>query len=107
MLLGELSPRLAAWKARYRETRIIMLTMAIASRKAADTVVPITLPNSLKPTNLASSAPTDSATSRDAAITTVECPIAKNSPTAIGLLSSCISLRVTLSIAAMWSGSTA
>ncbi len=89
------------------EIRIIVLMSAISSRNAADTPVPITPPNSLKPSNLASSAPTDSATSSDAATTTVEWPNAKNIPTATGRLPSCISLRVTLSIAAMWSGSTA
>ena len=39
--------------------------------------------------------------------TTVECPSEKKKPTATGRLLSCISLRVTLSIAAMWSASTA
>jgi len=37
----------------------------------------------------------------------VEWPIANQKPTATGRLPSCISLRVTLSIAAMWSASTA
>jgi hypothetical protein len=34
--------------------------------------------------------------------TIVECPSEKYSPTVTGCLPSCISLRVTLSIAAMW-----
>ena len=38
--------------------------------------------------------------------TTVECPSENMNPTATGRLPSCINLRVTLSIAAMWSAST-
>jgi hypothetical protein len=42
-----------------------------------------------------------------AMLTTSEWPSEKNNPAAIGRLPSCISLRTTLSIAAMWSASTA
>lgn len=40
-------------------------------------------------------------------MTTTEWPIAKKKPTLTGRLPSCISLRVTLSMAAIWSASTA
>ena len=43
----------------------------------------------------------------DASTTTVEWPSEKNRPTVTGRFFSCISLRVTLSIAAIWSASTA
>ena len=47
------------------------------------------------------------ASATDSATTTVEWPSEKNNPTETGRLRSCISLRVTLSIAQMWSASTA
>ena len=47
------------------------------------------------------------ATTTTSATTTVECPSEKKSPTATGRWPSCISLRVVLSMAAMWSASTA
>ena len=43
----------------------------------------------------------------ESATTIVEWPSEKKKPTATGRLPSCISLRVTLSIAEMWSASTA
>ena len=48
-----------------------------------------------------------SATASEASTTTVECPSAKKKPTATGRFPSCINLRVTLSIAAIWSASMA
>ena len=48
-----------------------------------------------------------SATAAAATTTTVEWPRANQKPTETGRWPACISLRVTLSMAAMWSGSTA
>ena len=67
----------------------------------AETLVPIAPPIELNQANLASSAPTDRATNNEAMMTTVECPSAKKNPAEIGRLPSCISFRVTLSMAAM------
>ncbi len=53
------------------------------------------------------SAPAVMATSTEAAKTMLEWPMAKNRPTLTGRWPSCISLRVTLSMAAMWSASIA
>ena len=47
------------------------------------------------------------ATPTDSSITTAEWPSEKKKPTPTGRWPCCISLRVTLSIAAMWSASTA
>src|ERR1700759_3953306 len=85
-------PRLTAVNALAIATRMTMLSSAMTSRKPADTPVPITPPTCLNQSNLASSAPTESATSTEAMTTTVECPSAKKKPTAIGRLPGCISL---------------
>ncbi len=73
----------------------------MTSRNAAETPVPITPPIEANQANLASSAPTESATNSEAMMTTVECPSAKKNPAEIGRIPSCISFRVTLSMAAM------
>ena len=77
------------------------------SRKAAETEVPIMPPTAWKSSSSSLNAAAVAATPMVASTTTVEWPSEKNKPTAIGRLPSCISLRVTLSIAAMWSASTA
>ena len=78
-----------------------ILAAATASRKSADTPVPINPPTSLKFSNFDCNAFIASGRKIDATTTTVECPSEKNRPTEIGRLPVCISLRVTLSIAAM------
>ena len=72
----------------------------------ADTLVPIRLPISCR---AGMSVMTDAKTAMttDSATTTVEWPSEKKSPTATGRCPSDISLRVVLSMAAMWSASTA
>ncbi len=79
----------------------------MANRNNAETPVPMTLPTASNRSRDPASAVAVPATPAAARITTVEWPIAKNKPTPTGRLPSCISLRVTLSIAAMWSASTA
>ena len=80
---------------------------AIASRNAAETVVPMMPPTSRNAPRFVWSAVAVAAMASDASTTTVECPSEKKKPTAIGRWPCCISLRVTLSIAAMWSASMA
>ena len=60
--------------------------------------------SSAKPPCIAADA---SATAPAPKATTAECPIANQKPTATGRWPSCISLRVTLPMAAVWSGSAA
>ena len=80
---------------------------AIASRNSPDTEVPMIPAMSLKELKLLSIFITVTAMMIVAVNSTIEWPSEKNSPTATGRLPSCISLRVTLSMAAMWSASTA
>jgi hypothetical protein len=75
--------------------------MEMANRNSADTPVPISAPVSLKASKRDCIAAAVAAMANDAAITTVEWPSEKKKPTAAGRLPSCISLRVTLSMAAM------
>ncbi len=78
----------------------------ISSRKSAETLVPISPPISRK-VGMSLMNPAERAITRESATTIVEWPSEKKSPTPTGRWPSCISLRVVLSIAAMWSASTA
>ena len=78
-----------------------MFAAATAKRNSADTSVPIVPPTSLKDSKRPSSAVVATAMAADAITTTVEWPSEKNKPTPSGRLPSCISFRVTLSMAAM------
>ena len=82
------------------------LIAAIAKRKPAEKIVAMTLPAALSVSNCASALAV-AAIATEAIRITALCPIANHRPTLIGRVPSCISLRVTLSIAAMWSASTA
>jgi hypothetical protein len=84
-----------------------MFMTAIASRNSAETSVPITPPTLRKLSSWSRNAVAVAAIATEASITTVEWPREKKKPTPTGRLPSCISLRVTLSMAAMWSASTA
>ena len=84
-----------------------MLAAAMMNRNPAETRVPMTPPTVLNSSKYADSAVAVAATPAAARITTVEWPSAKKSPTLTGRLPCCISLRVALSMAAMWSASTA
>ena len=83
---------------------------AMAKRKIAETLVPISPPTCFSP-ELSSAAARDEGRARRhrrrQQQTTVEWPSEKKSPTPTGFFFSCISLRVTLSMAEMWSASTA
>ncbi len=83
------------------------LAAAMANRNRADTLALTTPPTALNWPSDPASAVAVPATAAAARITTVEWPMAKNSPTPTGRSPPCISLRVTLSMAAMWSASTA
>ena len=100
-------PSLTWRKARHTPRRMTMFIAAIRNRNRAEaeveTMPPIPLQASKRVCSAAAVAATAAATSR----TTVECPMAKKKPTETGRPPSCISLRVTLSIAAIWSASTA
>ncbi len=84
-----------------------MFIAAMASRNSADTSVPISPPTLWNAANRPLNAVAVAAMATEASTTTVEWPSEKKKPTAAGRLPSCISLRVTLSIAAIWSASTA
>ena len=84
---------------------------AISHRKPADIAVPATPPTCANPELGRTTAPN---TARAATVipaptrtTTLECPAAKKKPVASGRCPSASSLRVVLSIAAMWSASKA
>ena len=78
----------------------------MTSRNVAETVVPMTPPIDWRAgTSLTKAA--DMAMTTESATTIVECPSEKKRPTATGRWPSCMSLRVVLSMAAMWSASTA
>ena len=79
----------------------------MANRNSAETSVPMTPPTFLNGSKWLEITLVVAATPATARATTVEWPRAKNRPTQSGRLPSCISLRVTLSMAAMWSASTA
>ena len=78
----------------------------ISSRKTADTLVPISPPISRK-LGMSLMNPAERAITTERATTTVEWPSEKKRPTPTGRWPSCISFRVVLSMAAMWSASTA
>ena len=84
-----------------------MFISAIENRNAAETSVPSTPPMVLKASTWVLNSVAVTAIATDAATTIVEWPNEKKKPTVTGRLPSCISLRVTLSMAAMWSASTA
>ena len=73
----------------------------MAKRKSAETSVPITPPISLTPSMRCCSASAVAAMAMEPTTTMVEWPSENISPTATGRLPCCISLRVTLSMAAM------
>ena len=75
--------------------------MAMANRNVADTSVPTTLPIVLKFSNLDWSAVAVTAIAIESRTTIVEWPREKKKPAATGRFPSCISLRVTLSMAAI------
>ena len=79
----------------------------MANRKVADTSAPDRAEGDegLEPVLEAGAENTAIAT--ESATTTVEWPSEKKKPTPTGRLPSCMSLRVTLSMAAMWSASKA
>jgi len=79
----------------------------MANRNSAETAAPTMPPIALNWSNEPASAVAVPAIAAAARITTVEWPSAKKKPTPTGRLPSCISFRVTLSMAAMWSASTA
>ncbi len=81
--------------------------MAMANRNPAETRVPATAPKVVNESNRSLSEAEKTAIAMESAITIVEWPSEKKRPTPTGRLPSCMSLRVTLSIAAMWSASKA
>ena len=81
--------------------------IAITSRNSAETMVPIMLPRLRNDSRRVLSAIAVAAMATDASTTTVECPSEKKNPMPRGRRPSCINLRVTLSMAAMWSASMA
>ena len=100
------SPLLIFWNVWKISHSTIKLMIAMRYKKRAEALVPINPPTLSKLTFVlkkrAASATTMLITS-----TTVEWPSEKKKPTATGRLFSDINLRVTLSIAEMWSASTA
>ncbi len=73
----------------------------MTNRKPADTNVPISPPISLNCAKRPCTANAVAAISAVASTMTVECPSEKKMPAASGRLPCCISLRVTLSMAAV------
>ena len=84
----------------------IRLTIPMTMRKVAETVVPIRPPMSWK-TGIELTMLAEIAMTTVSATTIVEWPSEKKNPTPTGRCPSCISFRVVLSMAAMWSASTA
>ncbi len=83
------------------------LASPMASRKNADTSVPTMPPTSWKSSSWLCSAAALAAMIAEAMMTIDECPSEKKNPTVSGFFFSCMSLRTTLSMAAMWSASNA
>ena len=79
----------------------------MANRNSAETSVPATAPKVLNASKWSCSAVAVTAMAIESPTTMVEWPSEKKSPTPTGRWPSCISLRVTLSMAAMWSASKA
>ena len=82
------------------------MTNPMTRRNVAETVVPMSPPNSWN-AGMSLTTPALIAMRTDSATTIVEWPSEKKRPTPTGRWPSCISFRVVLSIAAMWSASTA
>ena len=78
-----------------------MFITAMVSRKKAETRVPMTPPTSWMASNSCLKTSAVAAMAAEARTTTVEWPREKKKPTPSGRLPSCISFRVTLSMAAM------
>ncbi len=95
------SPRRARRKLRHTPRRMTRLMAAMASRKNAEAPVPMMLPIDLKCSKRPCSANAVAAITATTRMTTSEWPSEKNRPTETGRLPSCISLRTTLSMAAM------
>ena len=85
----------------------MMLKIAMANRNSAETLVPMTPPTAFNDSKCDVSAAAANATPIDISTTMAEWPSEKKKPTPTGRWPCCISLRVTLSIAAIWSASTA
>ena len=109
-----LAPIPARTRQKLRQTArsITRLTSAMTSRNPEEMAVPTRPIKSFIASNCCPIAAVDIATTRVASTTTVEWPSEKYSPTSIGRCRStggltCICARTTLSIAAIWSGSTA
>ena len=83
------------------------LAAATVKRKNTETDVPISPPTRWNASKRLCSALAAKATPAEAIATTEAWPSEKKKPTPTGRWPSCISLRVTLSIAAIWSASTA
>jgi hypothetical protein len=84
-----------------------ILITAIPMRNKPEIDVPITPPSAWNAGNFSLTKAAESAINALSRTTTVECPSEKKKPTATGRFPLCINLRVVLSMAAMWSGSTA
>ena len=74
---------------------------AMANRKSADALMPIMPPTAFSESKRDVSAEAANATPIDRSTTTAECPSEKKKPTPTGRWPCCMSLRVTLSIAAI------
>jgi hypothetical protein len=83
------------------------LARPIASRNRAETAVPMTPPMPWNSSSRPCIAAAVAAITIEASTTTVEWPSEKKKPAECGDFPSCISLRTTLSMAAMWSASNA
>ena len=77
------------------------LMTAITRRNSAEITVPTTPPTVRKACSWVSKAIAVAAIATEARITTVEWPSEKKNPTPTGRCPACMSLRVTLSMAAM------
>ena len=88
-------------KLRHTAWSTTKLTSAIPNRKRADTSVPITPPISLTASMRCCSTNAVAAMAMEPTMTMVECPSENMSPTVTGRFPCCISLRVTLSMAAI------
>ncbi len=84
-----------------------MLKAASRKRKAAEALVLITPPTDFRPSKRDATWEAAKPTATDMIKTTAEWPSEKARPTPTGRRPCCISLRVELSMAAMWSASTA
>ena len=102
-----LPPLFHVRKLRQTLRKITRLINAISNKNSADTAVPITLPVSCSQLICWPKAVAVAAIAAEASTTIDEWPNENQAPTAKGRRPCCIILRVTLSIAAIWSASTA